>query len=151
MVRFSDVKESTGSNKLDIGKHLVKITESRNTTKNGELMTDDNGVEVWSVTFENQDGAKHYEYFKFSDWIANKTGYLFRAIGLLGEDEKIKECNKEFEPDDILGKCLYIDIEANEKAKNGKQIKFDGFEKYEGKAKPKKEEVEEDLSELIPF
>ena len=28
---------------------------------------------------------------------------------------------------------------------------FDGFEKYEGKTKPKKEEVEEDLSELIPF
>ena len=149
MVRFSDVKESTGSNKLGIGKHLVKITESRNTTKNGELMTDDNGVEVWSVTFENQDGAKHYEYFKFSGGIANKTGYLFRAIGLLGEDEKISECNKEFEPDDILGKCLYIDIEANEKAKNGKQIKFDGFEKYEGKAKPKKEEVEEDLE--FPF
>ena len=146
MVRFSDVKESTGSNKLDIGKHLVKITEARNTTKNGELMTDDNGVEVWSVTFENQDGAKHYEYFKFSDWIANKTGYLFRAIGLLEEDEKISETKKDFQPDDILGKCLYIDIEANEKAKNGKQIKFDGFEKYEGKPKPKKEEVEE-----LPF
>ena len=29
-----------------------------------------------------------------------------------------------------------------------KQIKFDGFEKYEGKAKPKKEEVEEDA---LPF
>lgn len=55
MVRFLDVKESAGSNRLDIGKHSVQITESRNTTKNGELMTDDNGVEVWSVTFESQD------------------------------------------------------------------------------------------------
>lgn len=143
MVRFSDVTESTGSNRLDIGKHFVQITESRNTTKNGELMTDDNGVEVWSVTFESQDGAKHYEYFRFSGGIANKTGYLFRAIGLLGEDEKISECKKEFVPDDILGKYLYIDIEANEKAKNGKSIKFDGFEKYEGK-KAKKEVVIEE-------
>ena len=150
MVRFLDVKESAGSNRLDIGKHSVQITESRNTTKNGELMTDDNGVEVWSVTFESQDGAKHYEYFRFSGGIANKTGYLFRAIGLLGEDEKISECKKEFVPDDILGKYLYIDIEANEKAKNGKSIKFDGFEKYEGKAKAKPKKEEEDVSEL-PF
>lgn len=143
MVRFSNVTESTGANKLDIGKHLVKITESRNTTKNGDLMTDDNGVEVWSVTFENKEGAKHYEYFRFSGGIANKTGYMLRAIGLLEEDEKISETKKDFQPDDILGKCLYIDIEANEKAKNGKQIKFDGFEKHEGKQKTKKVVVEE--------
>lgn len=143
MVRFSNVTESTGADRLDIGKHLVKITESRNTTKNGDLMTDDNGVEVWSVTFENKDGAKHYEYFRFSGGIANKTGYMLRAIGLLEEDEKISETKKDFQPDDILGKCLYIDIEANEKAKNGKQIKFDGFEKYEGKQATKKVVVEE--------
>lgn len=149
MVRFSNVTESTGADRLDIGKHFVQITEARNTTKNGDLMTDDNGVEVWSVTFENKEGAKHYEYFRFSGGIANKTGYMLRAIGLLEEDEKISETRKDFQPDDILGKCLYIDIEANEKAKNGKQIKFDGFEKYEGKAKPKKEEVEE--VDQLPF
>lgn len=143
MVRFSNVTESTGSNHLDIGKHLVKITDAKNTTKDGTLMTDDSGVEIWSVTFEDSKGFKHYEYFRFSGGIANKTGFMFRAIRLLADNEKISECETEFEPLDIVGKYLYIEIEKNEKAKNGKQIKFTGFEKYDGKAKAKKQEEEE--------
>lgn len=152
MVRFSDVTESTGSNKLDIGQHLVRIADARNTTKNGDLMVDDNNVEIWSVTFEDKEGAKHYEYFRFSGGIANKTGYMFRAIGLLGEDEKLSECNKDFEPDDIVGKYLYIEIYDNDKVTNEKyrkQIKFDGFEKYE--AKPKKVVKEVEDIESLPF
>ena len=151
MVRFSDVTENTGSNKLDVGKHLVQITEARNTNKDGALMTDDKGVEIWSVTFEDRGGAKHYEYFRFTGGIANKTGYLFRAIGLLGENEKISECKTDFTPDDIVGKYLYIEIYDNDKATNEKyrkQIKFDGFEKYTGEAKPVMQEIAEDE---IPF
>lgn len=151
MVRFSDVTESTSGNKLDLGKHLVKITEARNTKKDGELMLDDKNVEIWSVTFEDRDGAKHYEYFRFSGGIANKTGYMFRAIGLLGETEKISECKTDFKPEDIVGKCLYIEIIENDKAENEKyrkQIKFDGFEKYTAKKKPVVQEVDKDE---IPF
>ena len=84
--------------------------------------------------------------------MANKTGYLLRAIGLLAEDEKITECNKDFKKDDVIDKYLYIEIVENKNAtsdKYKKQIKFDGFEKYEGKAKPKKEEVEE--VDSLPF
>ena len=108
MVRFSDVTESTSGNKLDLGKHLVKITEARNTKKDGELMLDDKNVEIWSVTFEDRDGAKHYEYFRFSGGIANKTGYMFRAIGLLGETEKISECKTDFKPEDIVGQYHHL-------------------------------------------
>ena len=153
MVRFLDVTEGTGNNKLDVGRHLVKITEARNTNKNGDLMVDDNNVEIWSVTFEDKNGAKHYEYFRFTGGIANKTGYMFRAIGLLGEDEKLSECKKEFETEDIIGKCLYIEIYDNDKATNEKyrkQIKFDGFEKYDAKSKKVVKEVEEEV-EALPF
>ena len=60
----------------------------------------------------------------------------------------LSECKKDFQPEEIEGKYLWITIEATDKVKKGKWITFDGFEKYEGKAKPKKEEVEEDM---IPF
>ena len=152
MVKFCDVVESTGSERLDFGRHLVKISDIKDQTKDGDELLDDNGVTMWNITFENNDG-KHYEYFRFSGKMANKTGYLLRAIGLLEEDEKITECDKDFKKDDVIDKYLYIEIVENKNAtsdKYKKQIKFDGFEKYEGKAKtkPKNEEVEEDL---LPF
>lgn len=155
MVKFYDVEETTQNKRLDYGKHLVKIVEVRNTTKDGEELLDKNGVEQWSVTFEDSQGAKHYEYFSFGGKMANKTGYLFRACGLLDEDEKISESNKEWKPSDIQDCYLYIEIVENTKAtdeKWKKQIKFDGFEKYEKpvkKAKPKV--VEDDEIEELPF
>lgn len=156
MVRFSDVVETTGTERLDYGKHLVKISQARNTTMDGDLLLDENGVEQWSLTFENQEGAKHYEYFRFTGKMANKTGYLLRAIGLLEADEKLSECQKEFRCKDVEGRFLYINIVENPKAKEEKwkkTIKYDGFEKYEKSVikKEVKKVVEEDDEENIPF
>lgn len=161
MVKFSDVVETTGSERLDYGKHLVKISQSRNTTKEGDLLLDENGIEQWALTFENAEGAKHYEYFKFSGKMANKTGYMLRAVGLLDPDEKISETKKEFSHEDVEGCYLYITIVENPTAKEEKWkkiIKYDGFEKYEKtvakkpatkKAEPKVEEVVD--TDEIPF
>ena len=131
MVKFSDVVEKTGSERLDYGKHLVKISQARNTTKDGDLLLDENGIEQWSLTFENAEGAKHYEYFRFSGKMANKTGYMLRAVGLLDPDEKISETKKEFSHEDVEGCYLYITIVENPTAKEEKwkkTIKYDGFE-----------------------
>lgn len=161
MVKFSDVVETTGSERLDYGKHLVKISQARNTTKDGNLLLDENGIEQWSLTFENAEGAKHYEYFRFSGKMANKTGYMLRAVGLLDPDEKISETKKEFSHEDVEGCYLYITIVENPTVKEEKwkkTIKYDGFEKYEKavakkpatkKAEPKVEVVEEEME--IPF
>lgn len=147
MVRFYDVQEVSMTKRLDYGKHLVKISEARNKTKDGEELLDKNGVEQWSLTFEDKDGAKHYEYFSFGGKMANKTGYLLRACGILEPSEKIAESKKDFSPEDVEGCYLYIEIVENKNAideKYRKQIKFDGFEKYEKtvakKPAPKKEE-----------
>lgn len=152
MVRFSNVEESTGNNRLDLGEHLVRIIDIKTEKKDGSPLVDDLGVEIWNTTFEDKDGGKHYEYMRFTGVFANKTGYMFRALGLLDEDEKLEDCNKDFEADDVLGKFLYITIVENPKAKEEKykkQIAFDGFRKYEGKAKKAKKVVEEDME--IPF
>ena len=65
MVKFCDVVESTGSERLDFGRHLVKISDIKDQTKDGDELLDDNGVTMWNITFENNDG-KHYEYFRFN-------------------------------------------------------------------------------------
>lgn len=153
MVKFADVVESTSNERLDYGTHLVKIEDIKNQTKDGDELLDENGVEMWNITFFNNEG-KHYEYFRFSGKMANKTGYLLRAIGLLKEDEKISECEEDFDKDDAIGKYLYIEIVENKNAQSDKyrkQIKFDGFKKYEGKVKEKPKKKEVDLSEEIPF
>ena len=119
---------------LDYGKHLVKVTDVRNKTKDGDELLDGEGVEMWSVTFQDVNNAKFYEYYRFTGKMANKTGYLLRACGVLEPDEKLKECKKIIKPEDILGKFLYIEIVENKNAteeKYRKTIKFDGFEKYE--------------------
>lgn len=172
MVQFSNVVEV--DTMLDYGKHLVKIVDVRNKTKDGDELLDAEGVEMWSITFQDVNKAKYYEYFRFTGKMANKTGYLLRACGVLDTDEKIAESKKSFSPEDILGKFLFIEIVENKNAteeKYRKTIKFDGFEKYESKspiqpkvveekkvktvkkAEPKVEEVvvgDED-SEIIPF
>lgn len=155
MVRFSNVIE--GSERLGYGRHLVKISQSRNTTKEGDLLLDENGIEQWNLTFEDEKGAKHYEYFKFTGSTANKTGYLLRAVGLLEDDEKITETKKDFSYEDVEGCYLYITIVENPKAKEEKwkkTIKYDGFEKYEktskttSKPKPVKKDID---TEELPF
>lgn len=161
MVKFSDVVETTGSERLDYGKHLVKISQARNTTKDGDLLLDENGIEQWALTFENAEGAKHYEYFRFSGKMANKTGYMLRAVGLLDPDEKISETKKEFSHEDVEGCYLYITIVENPTAKEEKwkkTIKYDGFEKYEKavakKTATKKTETKEEkvvYEDGIPF
>lgn len=146
MVKFADVTEETRISELGVGKHLVKIVKSTNKTQNNELMLDYDDNETWGVNFENNDGY-YKEFFTFKGVKAHKTGNMFRAIGIIAEDEKLSECKKDFQPEEIEGKYLYITIEATDKVKKGKWITFDGFEKYEGKPKPKKE-VEE---EMLPF
>ena len=159
MVKFSDVTENET---LDYGRHLVKVTESRNTTKDGDLLLDEEGKEVWSVTFQNEEGARRYEYFNFSGWKAKKTGGFLKAVGLLEPDEKLSECDKEFSHEDVNGCYLYITIVENPNAKSDKWKKVinpDGFEKYEKavakktapkKVEPKVEVVEDDEN-VIPF
>ena len=53
MVKFCDVVESTGSERLDFGRHLVKISDIKDQTKDGDELLDDNGVTMWNITFEN--------------------------------------------------------------------------------------------------
>ena len=75
---------------LDYGKHLVKIVDVRNKNQEDEIMLDEEGFELWNVTFQDVNNSKFYEYFRFSGKMANKTGYLLRACGVLEPDEKIK-------------------------------------------------------------
>lgn len=153
MVRLSDITENET---LDYGRHLVKVVDSRNTTKEGDLLLDEEGNEVWSVTFADETGAKRYEYFNFTGWKAKKTGAFLKAVGLIGADEKLSECDKEFNHEDVRGCYLYITIVENQNAKSDKWkkvINADGFEKYEKavakKPAPKKVEVVEDSD--LPF
>ena len=150
MVKFCDVTDEVKKVELGVGRHLVKIVKSTNKTQDGDLMYDYDGNETWGVNFENNEGY-YREFFTFNGVKAHKTGNMFRAVGLLAEDEKLSECKKDFQPEEIENKYLWITIEATDKVKKGKWITFDGFEKYVGKpkAKPKKEEVEEDLE--LPF
>lgn len=159
MVHFVNVEDIDVM--LDYGKHLVKVADVRNKTKDGDELLDGEGVEMWSVTFQDVNNAKFYEYYRFTGKMANKTGYLLRACGVLALDEKLKDCKKGFTPEDILGKFLYIEIVENKNAteeKYRKTIKFDGFEKYESptkakavkKPEPKVEEVVVGEDE-IPF
>ncbi len=153
MVKFADVTENAGSERLDYGRHLVEISEIKDTTKDGDELLDSNGVVMWNVCFSNDDG-KHYEYFRFSGGMAHKTGYMFRAIGLLEEDEKITECKKDFKKEDAKGKYLWITIVENKSTTNEKyrkQIAFDGFEKYDSKSKSKPKKEEEEELENFPF
>ena len=81
---------------------------------------------------------------------AGKTLAFLTALGL-ADGENFP--TKELAPDDILGKFVYIDTV---KDKDSEFLKCpwssNGYRAYEGKKfKPKKEEVEEDLTELIPF
>ena len=152
MVRLSDITENET---LDYGRHLVKVVDSRNTTKEGDLLLDEEGNEVWSVTFADEKGAKRYEYFNFTGWKAKKTGNFLKAIGLIEPDIKLSECDKEFDYKDVIGLYLYITISENTNAKSEKWrkvIAIDGFEKYEKQVKkpaPKKVEVIEDSD--LPF
>lgn len=149
MVKFCDVTDEVKKVELGVGRHLVKTVKSTNKTQEGEVMYDYDGNETWGVNFENNEGY-YREFFTFSGVKAHKTGNFFRAIGILAEDEKLSECKRDFQPEEVEDKYLWITIEATDKVKKGKWITFDGFEKYEGKtkAKPKKEEVEEDT---LPF
>ena len=163
MVKFYDVQEVNVYKKLDFGKHLVKVSEARNTTKDGDELLDKNGVEQWYVTFVDAENGYHSEYFTFGGKMANKTGFFLRACGLLEADEKIAESKKDFQPTEVVGCYLYIEIVKNEKAtdpKYEKQIAFSGFEKYEKavakreepkKVEPKKPEAEVLGEEEIPF
>ena len=79
---------------------------------------------------------------------AGKTLAFLTALGLAdGENFPTEEIHRE----DVLGGYLYIDVV---KDKDSDFLKFpwssNGYRAYEGKtkAKPKKEEVEEDL---LPF
>lgn len=150
MVKFCDVTDEVKKVELGIGRHLVKTTKTKNKNQNGEIMLNYDGYETWSINFENEEGY-YNEFFDFKGIKAHKTGNLFRAIGILAEDEKLSECKRDFQPEEVDDKYLWITIEATDKVKKGKWITFDGFEKYEGKpkAKPKKEEVEE--LESLPF
>src|SRR5574344_53962 len=145
MVKFNSVEETKG-NRLEVGEHLVRIEEVRNTNQSGEIMLDNNNVEVWAVTYQNKDGQKYYDYLNFSGWQANKTGSLLKALGLLDVEEKLTETKKDFNMDDILGQYVYITISHNEKKKGTKYefpIYENGFRAYEGNTKPEpKKEVE---------
>lgn len=163
MAKFGEVIDV--DTMLDYGKHLVKISDVRNKNQEGEIMLDENGFELWNVTFQDKNGAIFREYFRFSGKMANKTGYMLRAVGVLEPDEKLAECKKEILPEDVLGSFLYIEIVENpnaQKDKYKKTIAFSGFEKYEGTKKvetkklasvkksepPKAEVIGEDM---IPF
>ena len=103
------------------------------------------GNDYWQVKFESKEGVKVCDNFMFHGKAASKTLALLTGLGLADGEEFPTD---ELSTDDILGKFVYIDTI---KDKDSEFLKCpwssSGYEKYEGKtkAKPKKEEVEEEL------
>ena len=106
------------------------------------------GNDYWQVKVESKDGVKVSDNLMFCGKAASKTLAFLTALGLADGENFPTE---ELTPDDILGKFIYIDTV---KDKDSDFLKFpwssNGYRAYEGKtkAKPKKEELEEDT---LPF
>ena len=139
MVRFSDDAEKVTS--AQPGEYLFKIYEVNEKTSQA-------GNDYWQVKVESKDGVKVCDNLMFCGKAAGKTLAFLTALGLAdGENFPTEEIHRE----DGLGGYLYIDVV---KDKDSDFLKFpwssNGYRAYEGKAKakPKKEEVEEDI---IPF
>lgn len=141
MVRFSDDAEKVTS--AQTGEYLFKIYEVNEKTSQA-------GNDYWQVKFETKEGVKVCDNFMFFGKAASKTLSLLTALGLADGENFPTE---ELITDDILGKYLYVDT-IPDKDENGKETGYlkcpwssNGYRAYEGKAKakPKKEEVEEEL------
>ena len=118
MVRFSNDAEKVTS--AQPGEYLFKIYEVNEKTSQA-------GNDYWQVKVESKDGVKVCDNLMFHGKAAGKTLAFLTA----------------------LGGYLYIDVV---KDKDSDFLKFpwssNGYRAYESKAKPKKEEVEEDT---LPF
>ena len=141
MVRFSDDAEKVTL--AQPGEYLFKIYEVNEKTSQA-------GNDYWQVKFESKEGVKVCDKFMFFGKAASKTLSLLTALGLADGENFPTE---ELIPDDILGKFVYINT-IPDKDENGQETGFlkcpwriNGYRAYEGKAKakPKKEEVEEEL------
>ena len=145
MVRFNDDCEKVEVQDYVAGEYLFKIYEVNEKVSQA-------GNDYWQVKFENKDGIKMCDNFMFFGKAANKTLGLLTGLGL-ADGETFPD--EDFEPDDILGKYVYIDTEK-EKDSGFLKCPFDvkKYRKYENKnktaskPKPVKKNIDEDI---IPF
>lgn len=145
MVRFNDDCEKVEVQVFEPAEYLFKIYEVNEKISQA-------GNDYWQVKFESKEGVKVCDCFMFNGKAANKTLGLLTALGM-ADGESFPD--EDFEPDDILGKYLYIDTE---KDKNSDFLKcpFDvkKYREYKStktasKPKPVKKDIDED--NIIPF
>ena len=144
MVRFSEDAEVAEKIEYEKGEYLFKIYEVN------EKMSKNNN-EYWQVKFESKEGIKMCDNFMFFGKAATKTLGLLTALGI-ADGENFPD--EDFEPDDILGKYLYIDTEK-EKDSGFLKCPFDvkKYREYKStkatsKPKPVKKDIDEDI---LPF
>ena len=139
MVRFSEDAEVAEKIEYEKGEYLFKIYEVNEKVSQA-------GNDYWQVKFESKEGVKMCDNFMFFGKAATKSLGLFTGLGLA---DGVNFPDKDYEPDDILGKYLYI---ATEKDKDSGFLKcpFD-VKKYRpyktsktaSKPKPIKKEIYE--------
>ena len=143
MVRFSEDAEVAEKIEYEKGEYLFKIYEvNEKTSKNGN--------DYWQVKFESKEGIKMCDNFMFFGKAATKSLGLFTGLGLA---DGVHFPEEDYEPDDILGKYLYIDTE---KDKDSGYLKcpFDvkKYREYKStKTASKPKPVKKDIDEQIPF
>ena len=128
---------------LPEGKHVLKVEKVEEKTSN-------KGNNFWAITFVDKDGTRVFDNIFFTDKTLNRVKKMFKCLGL-DVDGTI-----DYQPDDLVGcyinaEILIKDYVYNGVAKQKNTIDLWYSEPYsaKAKAKPKKEEVEEDLE--LPF
>ena len=143
MVRFSEDAEVAEKIEYEKGEYLFKIYEVNEKVSQA-------GNDYWQVKFESKEGIKMCDNFMFFGKAATKTLGLFTGLGLA---DGVNFPEEDYEPDDILGKYLYIDTD---KDKDSGYLKcpFDvkKYREYKStKTVSKLKPVKKDINEGIPF
>lgn len=102
MVRFEDA-EKVEVQAFEPGEYLFKIYEVNEKISQA-------GNNYWQVKFESKEGIKMCDNFMFFGKAATKSLGLFTGLGLA---DGVNFPEEDYEPDDILGKYLYIDTEKD--------------------------------------